>query len=104
MTSTPNPNTINREVLSRKMAEDMEMSISQAREVVNFFVDTVSDALRQDKQIKLAGLGTFFTDTRKPREGRNPATGEVVGVPERCIVRFRVSPKLKTQINEGLST
>lgn len=104
MSSTTDPNTINRDVLSRKMAEEMDISVAQAREAVNFFVGALSEGLQQAKQVKLAGLGTFFTDVRKPREGRNPATGAPVVVPERCIVRFRVSPKLKVMLNEDVAS
>jgi DNA-binding protein HU-beta len=43
-------------------------------------------------------LGTFKINTRKPREARNPVTGETIQVPEKTVVKFGVSKSLKELI------
>ena len=54
--------------------------------------------LKKDKKYKLQGLGVFDIKKRKARNARNPQTGEIVKVPAKTVVKFRVSKDLKTQV------
>ncbi|MEW6515802.1 MAG: HU family DNA-binding protein [candidate division FCPU426 bacterium] len=69
-------------------------------------VQTVLDAqtkllykiLKRDKKYKLQGLGIFAVKNRKARLARNPQTGEVVKVPAKTVVKFRVGKDLKSNV------
>lgn len=54
--------------------------------------------LKRDKKYKLQGLGIFAVKNRKARMARNPQTGEVVKVPAKTVVKFRVSKDLKVNV------
>lgn len=54
--------------------------------------------LKRDKKYKLQGLGIFAVKNRKARLARNPQTGEVVKVPAKTVVKFRVSKDLKVNV------
>src|SRR5262245_16412474 len=51
------------------------------------------------KQAKLGftipGLGKLVVVKRKPRMGRNPATGEQIKIPAKTVVRFRIAKACK---------
>lgn len=65
----------------------------------------VIDALRQIAAIEISngrafeipGIIALSVQTRGARRGRNPATGEVVEIPEKKVVKPRVPPSLSNQ-------
>ena len=46
----------------------------------------------------LPGLGKLVLVNRKARMGRNPATGEVIKIPAKKVVKFRVAKACKDAI------
>lgn len=49
--------------------------------VINQFMTTVLEAVRQGDEVRLIGFGTFKTSHRKARTGRNPRTQEPMDIP-----------------------
>ena len=45
--------------------------------------------------MQLIGFGSFDLRKRKEREGRNPATGDVITIPEANVPVFKPGKKLK---------
>ena len=54
--------------------------------------------LKKEFKIKLDGLGVFQLKDRKARMARNPRTGEMVSVPAKKVVKFRVLKDLKEAV------
>jgi DNA-binding protein HU-beta len=54
-----------------------------------------SKELRAGRKVTLTGFGAFCLTTRKAHLGVNPRTRETVNVPEKRVVTFRASGKLK---------
>lgn len=46
----------------------------------------------------LPGLGKLVLVNRKARKGRNPATGEIIDIPAKKVVKFRVAKIAKVSI------
>jgi len=46
----------------------------------------------------LPGLGKLVLVHRKARKGRNPATGEIIDIPAKKVVKFRVAKVAKEAI------
>jgi DNA-binding protein HU-beta len=46
----------------------------------------------------LPGLGKLVLVNRKARKGRNPATGEIIDIPAKRVVKFRVAKIAKESI------
>ena len=46
----------------------------------------------------LPGIGKLVLVNRKARQGRNPATGEVIQIPAKRVVKFRVAKAAKDAI------
>ncbi len=59
-----------------------------AESVLKAFTSTVMDAVSEGDKVSLVGFGSFFTITRKARQGRNPATGEALDIPEKTVPKF----------------
>ncbi len=70
--------------------------------VVDGFIQTVQEALKEGKNIEIRGFGSFKTKKRKGRVARNPRTGEQVMVEEHFVPIFKVSKELKGLVNDKL--
>ena len=70
--------------------------------VVDGFIQTVIDSMRQGKNIEIRGFGSFKVKKRKGRVARNPRTGQQVMVDEHFVPIFKVSKELKHLVDENL--
>ena len=87
--------TITKAAFVADLAETRNMNRQNAQEAVNAVVATLTQTLIDGHGIKLPGLGTF---SLKERAGRNPATGEHLGIPAKRTVQFKVASDLQRQI------
>ena len=73
----------------------------QLEKIIDTFFQSIEGALNKKRSIELRGFGTFFIKEIKEKySARNPKTGELIYVPKKNKVRFRVSKKLKKLINQ----
>jgi nucleoid DNA-binding protein len=63
--------------------------------VLRQVLNTSSKELRAGRKVTLTGFGAFCVSVRKAHSGVNPKTREAVNVPEKRVVTFRMSGKLK---------
>jgi integration host factor subunit beta len=80
------------------------VSKKHAEIIVNTVFSSIIDALRGEDKIELRGFGSFRVRRRRPRQGRNPKTGDQVAVPEKRIPYFKPGKELKDLINSGASS
>lgn len=71
-----------------------------ATNMLNAFIDTVTEQLVQGNKVKLIGFGTFEVRDRKGREGRNPRTGEPIEIADSKVPAFKAGVILKKRINQ----
>ena len=70
--------------------------------VVDGFISTVINAMKEGKNIEIRGFGSFKVKKRKGRMARNPRTGDQVMVDEHYVPLFKVSKEMKLVVNENL--
>ena len=80
------------------IATEAKIKRSEAEKALGAFIDNVTKALKKDGKLTLTGFGTFSVTKRKPRTGRNPATGEPIKIKAGKSVRFKPGKGLKDQI------
>jgi len=69
------------------------------KEVVGAVEALVCLAYKEAKNgFTIPGLGKLVLVQRKARMGRNPATGEVIQIPAKKVVKFRVAKAAKDAI------
>ena len=76
-----------------------KVSKKHAEVIVNTVFSSIIGALQRDDKIELRGFGSFRVRKRRPRQGRNPKTGDHVDVPEKRIPYFKPGKELKDLIN-----
>ncbi|MYD98073.1 MAG: integration host factor subunit beta [Gammaproteobacteria bacterium] len=75
-------------------AKDVELA-------VKVMIDRMSDALANGQRIEIRGFGSFSLHYRPPRVGRNPKTGEAVGVGGKYAPHFKPGKRLRDRVNQG---
>ncbi len=74
-------------------ANDIELA-------VNLILETLTDALVNDRRIEIRGFGAFTTRYRKPRVARNPKTGAAVHLDAKRAIHFKPGKELKERLNQ----
>ena len=86
--------------LINKISQEMSIPKQEAENGVNFFFNTIKEALLRGDEIEIRGFGSFRFRRRTSRSGRNPRTGEPVKVPPKKVLYFKPSKLLKELINK----
>lgn len=91
-------NAIKKSQLGAMMGEKMGLSKKQGVEIVDAFVEIVTNELRKGGKVNITGFGIFKVSDRKAREGRNPRTGETIHIKASKKPRFTPGKLLKEAI------
>ena len=81
-----------------QIVEKTDYKQTEVKDIVQLTLDTIVSALVADRNIELRNFGVFKVKKRRPRQGRNPRTGEIVPVPERRVVVFKPGLELKERL------
>jgi DNA-binding protein HU-beta len=81
-----------------KVHETVGGTRADAERAVETMIDSIVTSLKQGKEVSIAGLGIFRSDTRKARIGRNPRTGESIDIPAMRVPKFRAAKALKDAV------
>lgn len=76
-------------------------SKAQAERGVKAVLNVIRDQLVAGESVRINGFGTFSTRVNKPREGRNPQTGEAIHIPETRVAKFAPGAALKKDVAAG---
>lgn len=71
----------------------------EASDYVDTVIETIKETLEDGEELKVSGFGKFEVRHKGERVGRNPRTGVEIMIPERKVLRFKVSQVLKDELN-----
>ena len=63
----------------------------------------VIEALCRDENIEIRGFGTYKITKRKARMGRNPKNSEVVQIPEKKAIKWKMSKTFFNRLNKNFT-
>jgi DNA-binding protein HU-beta len=70
-----------------------------AEKVIAALFDTVTTAMKGGDKVSWPGFGAFSPSSRQARQGRNPATGEMITIAASTAAKFSAASALKTALN-----
>jgi len=85
--------------LITKLAESAGITKTQADKLLNTLVDVVTDEIKSNGNMTLAGLGSFAVVHREARKGHNPKTMAPMDIPASNSVKFKCAKALKDAVN-----
>ena len=77
------------------VAEKAGLTKKETGAVLDIILNTVTETMKRGEKVSLVGFGTFEAKTRKARQGRNPATGEIIEIEARTVPSFKAGRALK---------
>ena len=86
--------------LARIMAERNDMQRTESEQFVVAMFDMLKDALAEEGQVKIKGLGTFKIQTMKERASVNINTGEKVIIDSHERVTFTPDASMRDSVNK----
>ena len=91
---------MNKKDLVEAISSKTSTSKKSAEELLNTFVDVVSEELKKDGKVQLVGFGTFETRKRAARKGINPQTKEEIKIPATKAPVFKAGKAFKDIVNK----
>lgn len=85
--------------IANELYEKIGISKKEAMDIVELVLDTLKESLKNGETVKIAGFGNFVVRNKRERKGRNPKTGEEIGISPRKVVTFRPSHIFKEYVN-----
>jgi DNA-binding protein HU-beta len=87
---------MNKAELVTRLAERVGISKKQAEEAIESFTDIVTETLKADGEVTIAGFGAFMSKQRAGRVGVNPQNpSEKIQIPPVRVAKFKAGKALK---------
>ena len=83
-------------------AKQNQLSAKDVELAVKTLIEQMSETLAAGHRIEIRGFGSFSLHYRAPRIGRNPKTGESVGLAGKYVPHFKPGKELRDRVNESM--
>tara|TARA_B100000029_G_scaffold487588_1_gene543253 strand:- start:1040 stop:1351 length:312 start_codon:yes stop_codon:yes gene_type:complete len=71
--------------------------------IFEIIFDEFKNAFNRNENVEIRGFGTYKIIKRKARIGRNPKNSEVVQIPEKKAVKWKMSKALFNRLNKNFT-
>ena len=91
------------ELLQKLCNQHPNLLRKDIKKILEIIFSEISNALFRGENIEIRGFGIFKTTLRKARVGRNPRNSELVQIPEKKAIKWKMSKKLFNKINKNFT-
>jgi len=71
--------------------------------IFKIIFDEFTNAFNRNENIEIRGFGTYKIAKRKARIGRNPQNSEIVQIPEKKAIKWKMSKALFKRLNNNFN-
>lgn len=90
---------MNKLELIHRASHETGLSKRQVTDVLESLIDVITSELKNDREVKISGFGTFLSRLRHARKGINPQnTSESIDIPEVRVAKFKTGKTLRDQM------
>ena len=93
---------IERIVAAQARSPSAQLNSKDVEFAVKTMLEQMSQTLASGDRIEIRGFGSFSLHYRAPRIGRNPKTGESVGLSGKHVPHFKPGKELRDRVNASL--
>ncbi|HZR45205.1 MAG TPA: integration host factor subunit alpha [Candidatus Manganitrophaceae bacterium] len=86
--------------IANEVFEKVGVSKKESADILEIILNSIKEVLKKGEMVKIAGFGNFVVRQKRARKGRNPKTGEEIGITPRRVVTFRPSQVFKKFVNK----
>ncbi|MBI3803254.1 MAG: integration host factor subunit alpha [Nitrospirae bacterium] len=87
--------------IANEVFEKLGISKKESADILEVILNSIKEVLKKGEMVKVAGFGNFVVRNKRARKGRNPKTGEEIGITPRRVVTFRPSQVFKKFVNQN---
>jgi DNA-binding protein HU-beta len=80
------------------VSKEADLSKAAATRAVDAALKTIIKTVSKTQTVQLIGFGSFRAVKRNARNGRNPATGELMSIPSSTVARFTPGAAFKVKL------
>ena len=92
---------MNKTELVARVAEETEMSKTDAAAAVDAMFEAIVSALQAGEEVRIIGFGNFVVTHRPAATRRNPATGKSMKIPATMVPKFKAGKTLKEAVKNA---
>ena len=89
---------MNKQSIVEAVHEKLGGTKVSAEQAIETVIETITNGLKKEGEVSIAGLGIFSVNTRAARTARNPRTGETIKVAAMKVPKFRAAKALKDAV------
>lgn len=89
---------MNKQELIDAVAESAGVPRADASRYLDALLETITDQLKGDNEVRIPGFGKFYARRREARQGRNPQTGQPMTIPASKTPSFSAGSALKNSL------
>ena len=89
---------MNRSELIESLATRKKLTMKKSEAVVTTIFSAMAEALCAGERIEIRGFGSFVIREYPPYTGRNPKTGESIGVQPKKLPFFKVGKEIRERL------
>lgn len=82
-----------------QVAKDTNLDKTTTEKVITATLDAVMNALKEGKEVRFIGFGSFSKQRSEARAGRNPRTGETIKIAASNRPVFKAGKEFKDAVN-----
>ena len=86
------------EIIS-SLADSTGSKKSDVKGMFDSLAALATSEVKTNGEFTLPGFGKLVKATRKARDGRNPATGATIRIPQKTTVKFRLGKAMKDAVS-----
>jgi integration host factor subunit alpha len=84
----------------QQMQDQIGFQKNKSIDITETLLELIKSSLEAGDDVLVSGFGKFCVNEKRGRKGRNPSTGEDLMLPDRRVVTFKCSGKLREKINQ----
>ncbi len=94
--------TVTKRELCERIAKKTGYSQVVTKEVIQQFLDEIIAELGRGNRMEFRNFGVFDSRVQPARKARNPRTDEIVEVPAKAVVSFKVGKSMREEVQTAL--
>jgi DNA-binding protein HU-beta len=79
----------------KEIANNHDLTLAASQRILDTVLDTIVEAVGEDKRVVITGFGVFDSYMSKERIGVNPGSQEKITIPSKLRIRFKASKAFK---------
>ena len=88
------------ELLQKFCDQQPQLLHRDIEKILEIILFQISEALSRGENVEIRGFGTYKTVKRKARIGRNPKNSQLVQIPEKNAIRWKMGKTFFNRLNK----